>query len=194
VASVPLPTFAVVDLETSGLSMRRHRVLQIGLVIVRADGTVLDEWSSFVKLRWPLKGAGPTEIHGITRRILRGAPALDDALDELGARLDGSLFTAHNAAFDAGFLSRASRHRPATGPLRRSLDPALCTLRMSRRLDPTREQSHRLADVCARYGVALERPHDALGDALATAAVLPHLLQAHGIADTEQLSAFYVSP
>jgi DNA polymerase-3 subunit epsilon len=194
VASVPLPTFAVVDLATSGLSMRRHRVLQIGLVIVQADGTVLDEWSSFVKLRWPLQRVGPTEIHGITRRILRGAPALDDALDELGARLDGSLFTAHNAAFDAGFLSRASRHRPATGPLRRSLDPALCTLRMSRRLDPTREQSHRLADVCARYGVALERPHDALGDALATAAVLPHLLQAHGIADTEQLSAFYVSP
>jgi DNA polymerase-3 subunit epsilon len=194
VASVPLPTFAVVDLETSGLSMRRHRVLQIGLVIVQADGTVLDEWSSFVKLRWPLQRVGPTEIHGITRRTLRRAPALDDALDELGARLDGSLFTAHNAAFDAGFLARAGRHRPATDPLRRSLDPALCTLRMSRRLDPEREQSHRLADVCERYGVPLERPHDALGDALATAAVLPHLLQAHGVVDSEQLSAFYVSP
>jgi DNA polymerase-3 subunit epsilon len=65
---------------------------------------------------------------------------------------------------------------------------------MSRRLDPEREQSHRLADVCERYGVPLERPHDALGDALATAAVLPHLLQAHGVVDSEQLSAFYVSP
>lgn len=194
VSPVPLPTFAVVDLETSGLSIRRHRVLQIGLVKVRADGTVIDEWSSFVKLRWPLQRVGPTRIHGITRRTLRGAPALDDALDELGARLDGSIFTAHNAAFDAGFLSRASRHRPASDPLRRSLDPCLCTLRMSRRLDPAREQSHRLGDVCARYGVALERPHDALGDALATAAVLPHLLQAHGIVDTEQLSPFYVSP
>jgi DNA polymerase-3 subunit epsilon len=190
---VPLPTFAVVDLETSGLSMRRHRVLQIGLVIVHGDGTVLDEWSTFVKLRWPLQRVGPTEIHGITRQTLRQAPALADTLDELGARLDGSLFTAHNAAFDAGFLDRASRHRPATDPLRRSLDPALCTLRMSRRLDPEREQSHRLADVCARFGVPLERPHDALGDALATAAVLPHLLAAHGVVDTEQLSPFYVS-
>jgi DNA polymerase-3 subunit epsilon len=194
VTGVPLPTFAVVDLETSGLSMRRHRVLQIGLVRVRADGTVIDEWSSFVKLRWPLQRVGPTGIHGITRGTLRGAPALDDALDELGARLDGSQFTAHNAAFDAGFLSRASRRRPTNDPLRRSLDPALCTLRMSRRLDPAREQSHRLGDVCARYGVTLERPHDALSDALATAAVLPHLLRAHGIVDTEQLGAFYVSP
>jgi DNA polymerase-3 subunit epsilon len=194
VARVPLPTFAVVDLETSGLSMRRHRVLQIGLVKVRDDGTVVDQWSSLVKLRWPLQRVGPTEIHGITRGTLRGAPALDDALDELGARLVGSLFTAHNAAFDAGFLSRATRRRPTTDPLRRSLDPALCTLRMSRRLDPAREQSHRLGEVCDRYGVTLERPHDALGDALATAAVLPHLLRAHGIVDTEQLSPFYVSP
>lgn len=189
-----LPTFAIVDLETSGLSMRRHRVLQIGLVTVRADGTVLDQWSSFVKLRWPLQRVGPTDVHGITRTTLRGAPALDAALDELGARLDGSLFTAHNAAFDAGFLRRAARRRPSTDPLRRALDPCLCTLRMSRRLDPSRTESHRLGDVSERYGVTLDRPHDALGDALATAAILPHLLRAHDIVDTEQLAPFYVSP
>lgn len=190
---MPLPTFAVVDLETSGLSTRRHRVLQIGLVIAADDGTVIDQWSTLVKLRWPLQRVGPTEIHGITRRRLKGAPGLDDALDELGARLDGSIFTAHNASFDAGFLSRASRRRSPDDALRRNLDPLLCTLRMSRRLDPEREQSHRLADVCARYGVALDRPHDALGDAVATAAVLPHLLEAHHITDRSQLEPFYVS-
>lgn len=187
-----LPSFAVVDLETSGLSTRRHRVLQLGVVTVESDGTVLDTWSSLVKLRWPLQRVGPTEIHGITRRTLRGAPALDDALDQLGARLDGSIFTAHNAAFDAAFIARASRHRPPDDPLRRGIEPLLCTLQMSRRLDPLRERSHRLADVCDRYGVVLERPHDALGDALATAAVLPHLLDAHGITTVEQLQPFYV--
>lgn len=186
-----LPTFAVVDLETSGLSSRRHRVLQIGVVTVRADGSVIDTWSTMVKLRWPLQRVGPTEIHGITRQTLKGAPALDDALDQLAERLDGSIFTAHNAAFDAAFIERAGRRRAVDDPLRH-LDPLLCTLRMSRRLDPTREQSHRLADVCARYGVSLERPHDALGDARATAAVLPHLLDAHGITTVEQLQPFYV--
>ena len=187
-----LPTFAVVDLETSGLSSRRHRVLQIGVVTVHADGTVVDAWSTMVKLRWPLQRVGPTEIHGITRRTLKGAPALDDALDQLAERLDGSIFTAHNAAFDAAFIERAGRRRPVDDPLRRRLDPLLCTLQMSRRLDPMREQSHRLADVCERYGVLLERPHDALGDARATAAVLPHLLDAHGITTVDQLQPFYV--
>ena len=37
---MPLPPFAVVDLETSGFSMRRHRILQIGLVTVDAEGKV----------------------------------------------------------------------------------------------------------------------------------------------------------
>jgi hypothetical protein len=114
----------------------RHRVLQIGVVVVDADGTVVDRWSSLVKLRWPFQRVGPTKIHGITRRTLRGAPALDDTLDELGRRLDGSIFTAHNAAFDAGFLDRAVRRRAADDPLRRALETRLCTLRMSRRLDP----------------------------------------------------------
>jgi hypothetical protein len=36
--------------------------------------------------------------------------------------------------------------------------------------------------------VELVRPHDALADADATAAVLPHLLRAHGITTVDQLS------
>lgn len=187
-----LPRFAVVDLETSGLNTKRHRILQLGMVIVDADGSVVDQWSSLVKLRWPLQRVGPTNIHGITRATLRGAPPLDEALDELGDRMNGAVFTAHNAAFDSEFIARAARRRPSDDPVRLGIQPRLCTLRMSRRLDPDRELSHRLGDVCERFGVALERPHDALGDAAATAAVLPHLLAAHAITDAEQLEPFYV--
>lgn len=188
-----LPHFAVVDLETSGFSTRRHRILQLGMVTVDAEGTVVDQWSTLVRLRWRLQRVGPTHVHGITRSTLKGAPPLDDVLDELGQRLNGSIFTAHNAAFDANFLARAVRRRPIDDPVRVGLEPRLCTLRMSRKLDPERLQSHRLADVCERYGVSLDRPHDALADAAATAEVLPHLLASHGITDTEQLVPFYVS-
>lgn len=188
-----LPHFAVVDLETSGLSTRRHRILQIGLVTVDESGGVVDEWTTLVKLRWPLQRVGPTEVHGLTRASLKGAPTLDDALDELGRRSQGALFTAHNANFDAAFLTRAARRRPADDPLRIGLQRRLCTLRLSQRLDPDRQLSHRLGDVCIRYGVALDRPHDALADAAATAAVLPHLLRAHAIVDDDQLDPFLVA-
>ncbi len=189
--AVTLPRFAVVDIETSGFSARRHRILQVGLVTVEGDGHVVDQWSTLVRLRWPFSRVGPTEVHGITRPMLAGAPRLDDVLDEFAARLDGAVFTAHNASFDGEFLLRASRHRARTDPLRTALETRLCTLRMSRRLDPERARSHRLADLCDRYGVDLVRPHDALADAAATAAVLPHLLQAHQITEREQLRPFY---
>ena len=184
-----LPRFAVVDLETSGFSTRRHRILQVGLVTVEADGSVVDEWSTLVALRWPLQRVGPTEVHGITRRMLKGAPRVDDVLSELGRRMEGSMFTAHNAGFDSAFLVRAARHHAGF-----DLGPLLCTLRMSRKLDPDRVDSHRLGDVCERYGITVDRPHDALSDAEATAAVLPHLIAAHRITERDQLAPFLVNP
>ncbi|MEL6894112.1 MAG: 3'-5' exonuclease [Actinomycetota bacterium] len=187
-----LPRFAVVDLETSGFSTRRHRILQIGLVLVDADGQIHDRWSSLVALRWPYGRVGPTHVHGLTRGSLRDAPRLQPTLDELGRRVDGALLTAHNARFDGGFLARASRRRPPDDPLRAAAATPLCTLRMSRRLDPERERSHRLGDLAERYDVPLDRAHDALADAEATARVLPHLLAEHDIETPGDLVPFLV--
>ncbi len=178
--------FAVVDVETSGLSLRRDHVLQVGVVLVDGDGLVLDRWSSLLRprSRWFFR-VGPTELHGIRRRDVRAAPPAVDVLRALAVRLEGARFVAHNAPFDIGFLRKAGELHGVPLPIH---DP-LCTLRMSRALDPLRSQSHRLTDVCDRYGVVLVRPHDALADADATAAVLPHLLQAHGVTTVDQLSS-----
>lgn len=176
-AGVPDPTFAVVDVETSGLSMRRHRILQIGVVTVASDGTVVDQWCSLVKLRWRFATLGPTRIHGLRRRQLRHAPTIGDAMSTVSRLVAGRILVGHNLAFDAEFLERAARRSRA--PL--EVSGKLCTLWLSRWLDPERTDTHRLSDLCARYGVALDRPHDALVDAIATAKVLPHLLDAHGV-------------
>ncbi len=182
--------FAVVDVETSGLSSERHRLLQIGVVVVDASGTQLDRWSSFVRPRHRLWfRVGPHRIHGISRRSLRHAPTAGDVLDALIERLDGCVVVAHNAAFDLAFLHQAARRAGRVLPVPASL----CTLSLSRRLDPDRRQSHRLGALCERYGVALDRPHDALADAEATAAVLPYLLAAHHITTIEQVKAQLVS-
>lgn len=178
--------FAVVDVETSGLSMRRHHVLQIGVVVVDGDGAVQDRWSSLVapRSRWFYR-VGPTSLHGIHRAELRHAPPAPQVLGELAARLSGARFVAHNAPFDIGFLEKAARRHGVRMPI---LDP-LCTLRMSRALDPDQRLRHRLSDLCDRYGVELVRPHDALADADATAAVLPHLLRAYGVTTVDQLAS-----
>ena len=183
-----LPTFAVVDIETSGLSTRFHRVLQVAVVTV-ADGAIVDEWSSLIKLRWPLGRLGPRRVHGITRAMLRDAPPQREVFAELAQRVDGTVFTAHNVRFDWPFVERAARRAGV------AITPAhqLCTLRLSRRLDPERQLSHRLGDVCERLGISNDRPHDALHDARATAEVLPHLLQAHRVRTGAELASLYES-
>jgi DNA polymerase III subunit epsilon len=169
------PAYAVVDVETSGLRPRRDHVLQIAVVTVDATGAVVDRWSTLVRPRRWWHRVGPRHIHGITRRSLRSAPPAQAAFTELARRLEGSVFTAHNVDFDAEFIVRAARRAGVSLVIGRRV----CTLDLSRQLDPDRQLTHGLAELCARYGVPLTDHHDALADATATAAVLPHLLRAH---------------
>lgn len=176
--------FAVVDVETSGLSIRRHHVLQVGVVVIDGSGTVLDRWSSLLapRSRWLFR-VGPTWLHGIRRRDVRVAPPAATVMTELANKLNGARFVAHNAEFDLAFLRKAAKR----ARVQLQLNDPLCTLRLSRQLDPDRTMSHRLGDLCERNGILLVKPHDALADADATAAVLPYLLQAHSIATVDQL-------
>src|SRR4051794_16394790 len=125
--------YAVVDVETSGLRPKRHRVLQVGVVVVDAQGTVLTRWSSLIRpsRRWFYR-VGPTHVHGIHPRDVRRAPPAGAVLRRLAGHLDGARLVAHNANFDTAFLRRAAAREGVALPL----DDALCTLRMSRLLDP----------------------------------------------------------
>lgn len=186
-APISTQRFAVVDTETSGLDARRHHVLQVAVVTVDGAGAVIDRWSSLVAPRSRLWfRVGPTHIHGIHRRDVRRAPSALEVFTELARRLQGARFVAHNAEFDLAFLRRAA---VITG-IHLPLDNPVCTLQLSRQLDPQRTTSHRLADLCERYGVVLTQAHDALADASATAEILPHLLRAHGVRTLDDLPAF----
>ncbi len=184
----PLPRFAVADIETSGLSTRWHRVLQVAVATV-VDGELVDEWSSLVRVRWPWQRIGPRHVHGLSRDQLRDAPPRNHVLLKFAEHVDGAVLCAHNIEFDWAFLARDARRSGV------DLRPAhqLCTLRLSRWLDPDRALSHRLGDVCARYGVVNERAHDARFDARATAQVLPYLLADHGVSVADDLEPLYSS-
>ena len=180
--------FAVVDTETTGLSTDDDRVLQVGVVVVRGNGAVEKEFVTYVRrLTWGFGHVGAFHIHGITRRQLRGGIKPREALEELNALISDCVFTAHNAKFDIGFLQSDSTRLQI--PLK--LTGPLCTLNLSRKLDPQRAMSHKLKDVAARFGKSTERPHDALADAQLTAAVLPELLSAHRITTYGELTTHF---
>ena len=180
--------FAVVDTETTGLSGTDDYVLQLGVVISRSDGTIDEQYETFVRRNfWKPGRLGAFKIHGITRGNLRRGIAPIEMLERLNSYLVNTVFVAHNAKFDIAFLTGEANRAKTTIKLNGPLD----TLKLSRALDPKRSLSHRLRDVTARYNVVVTRPHDALADALGTALVLPHLLRSHNITTAEQLATHF---
>lgn len=154
------PRLAFVDVETTGSSPTRERVTEIGLVRVDVDGdaTRVDEWSTLVNPGVPI----PPEIEwltGITNAMVRAAPPFEAVAQDLIDRLDGAVFVAHNARFDYGFL-RAEFARAGLAFHAKTL----CTVRLSRALDPDRSP-HTLDALIDRFGLAGEQRHRALGDA-----------------------------
>ena len=180
--------FAVVDTETTGLSGTDDYVLQLGVVISQADGTIDEQYETFVRRNfWKPGRLGAFKVHGITRGNLRRGIAPIEMLERLNSDLVNTVFVAHNAKFDIAFLTGEANRAKTTIKLNGPLD----TLKLSRSLDPKRSLSHRLRDVTARYNVVVTRPHDALADALGTALVLPHLLRSHNITTAEQLATHF---
>ena len=182
--------FAVIDTETTGLEPESCRLLQVAVVIATGDGTIERQWSSYVRRRhWRPGRLGAWHIHGISRRQLRTGLPLAEVLATVADMSRDATVLAHNAPFDLGFL-RAEAHRMGTEPLD---GPAVCSLRLSRSLDPCTGGNVPEFVALHPLGVEPARVHDALADAVVTAQVLPHLLQEAGVQSPDQLSAWFVA-
>ncbi len=176
--------FAVVDVETTGgRPGRGHRIVEIAIVEVQG-GRVTDTYETLVNPAQAVP-AMITSLTGITGEMVQGAPFFEHIADTVRARLEGSVFVAHNAAFDWSFVAQELTAAGVDPPP----VPRLCTVRMVRRLVP--ELRSRNLDVVTRhFGVDIHARHRAYGDALATARVLIRLLDdaaGRGIDDLETL-------
>ena len=201
--NVENPKFAIVDIETTGLKLERDEILQIAVVVqdwteptattvtsnkvTSNTVTPTSVWSSYVRPpHWWNRDLGPQHVHGISRRKLIFAPTTEKAMRSFAQQTKGHIVVAHNADFDTKFL-RAAAHR-------HNIDlewaGVVCTLNLSRKLDPQRQQTHKLSTLCEKYGVTLNHAHNAEYDARATAELLPHLLNAHKIQNLEELQPF----
>ena len=163
-------SYAVVDVETTGTGPGRgDRITEVAIVVVQG-GRVGGTFSTLVNPERPIPRY-ITQLTGISSAMVKDAPPFRDVSDEVRALLAGHVFVAHNAPFDWGFVTMEMERAGVD-----AMDnERLCTVRLARRLLshlPRRSLDH----VTAHYGITVESRHRALGDALATAQVLTHLL------------------
>jgi ATP-dependent Lhr-like helicase len=161
-------SFAVIDLETTGFAGHLDdRVVELAVIHTDPHGRITDRWSTLVN---PGRPAGPTQIHGLRSDDLSNAPHFAELTDWLTDLLAGRVVVAHNAAYDLAFLTTEYERADVEPP-----DWAtLCTLELNRRLGAN--DSLTLESCCAAYGITLNAGHTALGDATATAHLLPACL------------------
>jgi DNA polymerase-3 subunit epsilon len=161
--------FCVIDLETTGLDLRRDEIVSYGVAIVKharihcgtvAYGHILpDREISVTSLT----------MHGLRASDLAGAPPINDVLDDLIGLLTGRVVVAHAAWIERAFLGRALARRGL-----RLGRPIVDTAALTRACGLADANSGREPDVetVARgLGLPVHTPHHALGDAFTTAEI-----------------------
>ena len=94
--------FVAFDLETTGLSSRDDRIIEIGAVILK-DGQEIDRFQTFVDPERQLERK-IVELTGITDEMLQGAPKIQEILPKFLKFVGDRVLVAHNSDFDTGFI------------------------------------------------------------------------------------------
>ncbi|HXV35863.1 MAG TPA: exonuclease domain-containing protein, partial [Myxococcota bacterium] len=102
--------FAVVDLETTGLSDDpASEILEFGAVLVDPGAETVTTLERLVRPRGPLPRA-ISHLTGLTDADVADAPAIAAIARSIESALAGRALIAHNAAFERHFLTRCVTH------------------------------------------------------------------------------------
>ena len=120
--------FCVIDLETTGGSPRTCSITEIGVVKYLA-GERVGTFHSLVNPGEPIPRF-ITHLTGLDDLDVMHAPPIEQVLPSLLESLQGSVFVAHNAQFDFGFVRAAARSLGYPDPE----GPPVCTAKLARRV------------------------------------------------------------
>lgn len=155
--------FTAIDIETTGLSPEKDKMIEIGAVRFE-DGEKKAIFSTLVHPQILALPERITELTGITEEMLKDAPEEEEAIPSLLRFLDGeTVLLGHNLTFDYSFLKVAAEK------LGQSFEYlGLDTLALSRKCCED-FPSKTLSAMCEAFGIRNEHAHRACEDACAAA-------------------------
>ena len=161
--------YIVFDIETTGLSQKKNKIIEIGAVKVK-DGEEIDRFSEFINPEEPIPYS-IEQLTSITDEMVMHAPTVDVILPKFLEFCGDDIVVAHNAAFDTGFIKKNARD------LGMKFDNTIMdTMTLSHVLLPELGK-FTLDRVCKALNVKNEHHHRAVDDANATAKIFVKLYE-----------------
>lgn len=160
--------YSIIDIETTGGSPEKDKITEIA--ILSHDGKrVIREFSTLINPERSIPGF-ITGITGISNEMVANAPKFYEIAKEIVHLTENTVFVAHNASFDYGFVCQEFRELGYNYSRKK-----LCTVKLSRKLIPGL-RSYSLGKICNELNININNRHRAKGDAIATVKLFEVLL------------------
>ena len=161
-------SFAFIDIETTGLNVIKHEIIEIGCVLTTSELEVIEEFELKIKPE-RIEDADPTalKINHYNSKDWESAYSLKDAMKILSKKVKDCIMVGQNVAFDSGFLEYAFAQNKLINTMHYH---RLDTISIAwAKLNKESEVIHfSLREMCKRFGIENENAHNALSDARAT--------------------------
>lgn len=152
--------YIVLDVETTGLSPQKDKILEIGAAKVY-KGSVHATYQTLINTGYPVPKK-IQELTGITDTMRRSGRNIREVMEEFVGFCDDLPILGHNVLFDYSFLKQTAAECGLSFE-----KEALDTLKIARKVLPELP-SRGLEALCDYYEIHPQRAHRALDDALST--------------------------
>ena len=156
-------TYVVFDLETTGFSPEKNKIIEIGAVKVE-HGEITDRFSTFVNPEVPIPYR-IEELTSIRDDMVIDAPKIETILPQFMEFCGDAIMVAHNADFDMSFIIKNCERQGIEKDF-----TIIDTVALARILMPQLNR-FKLDTVAKALGVSLENHHRAVDDAGCTAEI-----------------------
>ncbi len=161
--------YVVFDLETTGFSPDKNKIIEIGAVKVER-GAITERFSTFVNPEVPIP-FHIEELTSIRDDMVMDAQKIEEILPRFLEFCEGAIMVAHNAEFDMSFIRKNCERQQLTAEF-----TVIDTVALARMLLPHLNR-FKLDTVAKALGISLDHHHRAVDDAACTAEIFVKFIQ-----------------
>ena len=153
--------FTAFDTETTGLSSKYEKIIEIGAVKFDKNG-IIDTYSVLINPEKVIS-SNITSITGITNQMVCNCPTFSEITPSFLNFINETKLVAHNAKFDISFVNAELEKTPYNN-LRKSQCNAVDTVKVSQKVFPALP-CYKLQELAKHFNIKVDAAHRAYDDA-----------------------------